>query len=75
MTIQTQYGPIIDGVLSKDGFQAPLAPPRDETSDVEKAGYRNLAQQIRELEDAGILLQRALRNKYPALPPLEEPTE
>lgn len=73
MTFETQYGTMIDGKLQPGGFKAQDAHPQSEESDVERDGYRTLSQQIKELEDAGVLLKQALQRQYPARPPLPLP--
>ena len=61
------------GVFKKN-HPLPRAHAQSEDSDVERAGYRTLKQQIQELEDAGKLYNQMLADRYPGhIPPTEEP--
>ena len=48
------------------GVKGPRALAKDETSNVERDGYRTLKQQIMELEDAGRMHLDMLKARYPA---------
>lgn len=52
-----------DGSIT-NGYSRQDAPLRDETSDVNTAGYRTLAQQIMELEEAGMALRAKREMMY-----------
>lgn len=77
MEFQTQYGPVKDGKLQPGGFKAKQPHKQSEETDVERAGYRTLKQQIQELEDSGKMLVEHLRARYPdpnrPIPPEPEP--
>lgn len=74
MEYRTQYGIVKDGKMQPGGIKAPKAIKKDETSEVERDGYRTLKQQIQELEDAGLQLIEYYKKRYPATPiPPEDP--